>query len=267
MWKKILGGIVIFIVLVVGLAVWATSGLTDTATAFFDKIKAHDYKTAYYGYFSEDFKGKVSLEKFKQYIETNRMDQFKEINWGNREVDNGKGTLEGTLIMPGGSTIPIVVGFVKGQDNWKIYSIKKSEAGLITEKANISSQKSKSEESAIPPKEERIRLARQTVALLAEAVKAKDTSEFYNSISDLWKKQTTPEKFYQIFASLMKGANLVPLESMMPIENKEPTIDKYGILRMEIYYNTDSVKPLFKLSYIKENGDWKLSGIYIETKK
>ena len=266
MWKKILGGLVIFIVLVVGLALWATSGLTDTATAFFNKVKAHDYKTAYYGYLSDDFKGNVPLEKFKAFMEANRMDRFKEIKWGNREAENGKGKLEGTLIMPDGSSIPIVVDLVKGEESWKIYAVSKPAAGLKETPSDTRPQKSAG--GSVPPKEEYIRLARRTVAQVAESLRTRNTRPLYDSISETWKRQISPEKFQEIFSGMMKsGIDLTPLEQVSPKEVKPAFLDKDNLLNVRIYYPSRPVDIAFDLDYINEGGTWKLLGINIHGKQ
>jgi len=265
MWKKILGGIVVFIALLIGLVLWATSGLTETASAFFDKVKAHDYKTAYYGYLSDDFKGNVPLDRFKAFIEANRMDRFKEIEWGNRERENGKGKLEGTLVMPDGSTIPIVVEMVKGKESWKIYAISKPAAGL---KETGSDGKSSAAKPVVPPKAEVISLARETVAQVAEAIKAKDTAALYRNISDTWKAQISPEKFHEVFSGLMKnGVDLTPLERITPELGKEPSIDEEGLLNVQVVYPVTPAPIYFDLGYLNENGAWKLLKIRLYSKK
>ena len=265
MWKKILLGVVLFIVALFGLVMWATSGLTDTASAFFNKVKAHDYKTAYYGYLSDDFKGNVPLEKFKLYMERNRLDQFKEINWGNREVENSKGKLEGILLMPDGSNIPISVMFVKAEDGWKIYAVTKPAAGLQEtqdDKATRNMQK-----PSVPPTQIYMRLAKMTVEKAVTAFKSRDTDTFYDSISDLWKSQIDPKKFHQMYAPLMKpNVDLTPLIHIEPKEEKPAFIDKDNFLNVTLIYPTDNIKIYFRLAYVNENGQWKLAGMYISGK-
>lgn len=263
MWKKILLGIVGFIVISIGLAMWATSGLTDTATAFFDKVKAHDYKTAYYGYLSEDFKGNVPLEKFKIFMETNHLDKFKMIDWGNRETSNNTGKLEGTLVMPDGSSLPITIGFVKGEDRWKIYAISKPAAGL-QETEQVSTTRETQEETHIPSKLEYIQLARETVKQVSNTLKTKNSLTFYNSISELWRSQISPQKFQELFNGLINAKiNLTPLEAMTPVEYKPAFLDKNKLLNVQIFYPNASIPIAFDLQYINENGIWKLFGIDI----
>jgi len=265
MWKKILVGVIVLIVAVVGLAFWATSGLTDTASAFFNKVKAHDYKTAYYGYLSDDFKGNVPLETFQAFMETNHLDRFKDISWGNREVENGKGKLEGTLVMPDGSSIPINVMFVKGEDGWKIYAVTKPAAGIReTQSEEKNKQVSK---LTIPSKQAYMALARETVRNVATTLESKNTDMLYNTISSVWRSQITPDKFHQIFEGLMQSkTNLTPLVNMVPKEEKPAFLDENNILHVSINYPVQPVNILFDLDYINEGGEWKLFGINIHGK-
>jgi len=267
MWKKILLGVVGFIVIVVSLAIWATSGLSDTTSAFFNQIKNHDYKSAYYGYMSSDFKGNVPFEKFKLFIETNHIDKFQDISLGNREVSNGKGKIEVTLSMADGSSMPMVIGLVKGvDDTWKIYNIRKEASGII--QTNTDKKFEQSNTLVVPEKSEYIKLVKESIKDVAEAIRDKDTDAFYQKISSVWRSQISSDKFYQIFDAMIKAnSDLTPLTQMKPIENKPANIDKDGLLNIHIYYPTKPVAIFFDLIYHKENGIWKLFGINMYGKK
>jgi len=267
MWKKVLLGVVGFIVIVVGLAMWATSGLSDTTSVFFNQLKNHDYKTAYYGYMSSDFKGNVPFEKFKLFIETNHIDKFQDISLGNREVSNGKGKIEVTLSMADGSSMPMVIGLVKGvDDTWKIYNIRKEASGII--QTNTDKKFEQSNTLVVPEKSEYIKLVKESIKDVAEAIRDKDTDAFYQKISSVWRSQISSDKFYQIFDAMIKtNSNLMPLTQMKPIESKPANIDKDGLLNIHIYYPTKSVAIFFDLTYHKENGIWKLFGINIHGNK
>ncbi|SFV65842.1 hypothetical protein MNB_SV-10-1345 [hydrothermal vent metagenome] len=272
MWKKVVLGVLGFIVLVIGLTFWVTSGLTDNASAFFRKIKAHDYKTAYYAYLSDDFKDNVPFEKFKTFIETNHLDRFKEATWDSRETDGNKGRIEGSLLFENGSSIPITVMFSKSGDEWKIYAIKKSAAGIVEGKENSSVKAVEVENravvKAVPSSSEYLPFARKTVAQVADTLATKDSSKLYSNISERWREQISPEKFHSIFSGMIKsGVDLTALKNMNPIEEKPASIDKDGLLNIYIYYPTKPVAVVFDLNYINEYGHWKLFGINIHGKQ
>ncbi len=268
MFKKIVIGIILIFVLAVALVFWATSGITDTAKAFFEKLKSHDYKTAYAEYLSEDFKTKVPLNRFKNFIVSNRLDRFKDIKWGNREINGRFGTLQGTLITDNGGSIPIVLKFVKGENNWKIYAIKKPSAGINTISTNNVKKQVNKTITQIPSKNERLKLAKESVKHFVESIKAKDMKEFYDNIASLWQRQTTPEKLKGVFKPLIQNStDLTVLENMTPIEDSSAQIDKNGVLKLNIYYQTEPSQVAFELKYYKENGQWKLIGLHVFPRK
>ena len=112
MWKKILGGFVIFIVLVVSLAMYATSGMTEVVNEFFIHVKSKHYADAY-NMFSEDFKQSTSEEQFKNFVIQNALINYKEANWDSRSVENKIGKLEGTITTQNGGVIPFRIQLIK----------------------------------------------------------------------------------------------------------------------------------------------------------
>ncbi len=140
MWKKILLGLLAFVGLLVALVFWATSGMTDAADDFFNLLSQKNYTTAYNKYISSDFKDKMSLSMFINYVKSNHFDEVKETNWGNRQINGNLGELEGSLVTDKGA-IPIRLKFVKAADSWQIYAINKPQAGINSESSTESKSK------------------------------------------------------------------------------------------------------------------------------
>ena len=130
MWKKILGGFVVFILLLVALVMWATSGMSDVANEFFIDVKNKHYSDAY-NLTSSDFKGSTSLDVFTKFIQSNKLDEYKDSSWSERSINGKVGTLKGVITLKNGDNIPIAVQFVKSSsDEWKILGIQKESAGV-----------------------------------------------------------------------------------------------------------------------------------------
>ncbi len=81
----------------------------------------------------------------------------------------GTGHLEGDVSTKSGGKIPLTLTFVKENGGWKIYSIQKSQAGLVAESGG----------QAIPSKTEAAKLAVDTTLSFARAVNANDLKAFY----------------------------------------------------------------------------------------
>jgi len=119
-WKKVLLGIVIFIVGVVALAMFATSGLDKPVQRHFAALHSGDFVAAY-SELSVAARQATSLDQFKAMIAGNPgLAHVTGESFTTREWNNGQGHLEGVLELEGGGKLPIVVNLVKENDEWKI---------------------------------------------------------------------------------------------------------------------------------------------------
>lgn len=281
MWKKILLGLAVFIGLIVGLAFWATSGMSSVADNFFNLLTQKNYTTAYNEYLSSDFKGKTPLSKFIDYVKTNRFDDIKETNWGNREINGNLGELEGSLVTKNGGAIPIKLKLVKANDNWQIYAITKPQSGISSENSLKESDKKSKETGSVYTKPSNLKLPsnQELVVLITDAmqhfsysVKDKSMQEFYNSISNMWKKQTSLEELNRVFKKVIDAnIDFTPLIDTKP-EIKSSEITPDGALKVNALYkgeaiNMPNVKVELVTTYVNENGKWRLLGFTIRLKK
>jgi len=254
---KIIVGVLAVLAILAGVVFMMTSGMSDTATAFFSDIKAKNYAKAY-TYLSEDFKANASEDDFKEFLEKSALLNFKKTSWNSRSVSGGKGKLEGSVITETGGVIPITLNFVKENTAWKIYSIYKPKAGLTQ---NDPSGK-------LPSKEALIKLVDESLFKFADSVNSKDFSEFHAYISHLWRKQITVKELNRIFKPFTDAEiNMVPaLKANNPLFDSTPSIDENGILVLKGHYPTRPSKVMFKLSYIYEGIGWKLVGTNVNIK-
>ena len=119
-WKKVVLGIVIFIVLVIALAMWATSGLVEPVQKHFAALRSGDVVAAY-SELSVAARQQTSLEDFKKMVTA--MPALTHVtgeSFSTRENNNGEGRLEGVLELEGGGKLPIQIRLVKENDAWKI---------------------------------------------------------------------------------------------------------------------------------------------------
>ena len=254
---KILTGILVFIAVVIGIVFFLTSGMTDNATAFFNEVKAKNYDAAY-DYLSEDFKASTPKEDFVSFLDRSALINFKETSWGERSFSGNQGELDGSVITDNGGVIPIKIGFIKENDEWKIYSIFKPKAGLTEDNAA----------GKIPPADALMKLTDESLMAFASAVNAKDFTEFHSDISNLWQKQITAHELGEIFKAFTDGnINMVPaLKTHNPVFDAEPLINSDGVMVLEGHYPTQPSKLLFTLKYIYEGVGWKLIGISVNIK-
>jgi len=123
LWKKILIGIGVFILLIIILAFSATSGIVKVAEKQLNLISSGDLKGAY-ALTSQEFQKSVSYDKFMAYVNNYAvLKDNKGHKFTSRETQGDTGTIEGTLTAKDGTTMPVEYKFVKENSEWKILSL------------------------------------------------------------------------------------------------------------------------------------------------
>lgn len=260
MFKKILmvlGGVIVFAVLIVAGVFYFTADMTKTADKFFS-LAAQDKWDEASKCLSKDFLSSTTMDQLKDYLAQGDFKNYKDSSWGSRKVSRGIGEIEGKINTHDGGAIPLEITFIKEEDGWKIQHIQKTDAGVAAS--------SKTKE--IPTEAQLVNLAKVSMSDFIAAVNAADFSPFYKNISKLWQAQTDPGKLNEAFDSFIKAKFDWPnLEKTEPLFDEKPEIDDVGRLVLKGYFPTKSYIIYFKLSYIYEHPEWKLFGINVDVKK
>lgn len=123
LWKKILIGVGIFILLVVGLSFSATSGIVDVAEKQLNLIGSGDMKGAY-ALTSQEFQRSVTYDNFLAYVNNYVvLKNYKDHSFSSREIQGATGTISGTLTATDGTVTPVEYQLIKENDTWKILSL------------------------------------------------------------------------------------------------------------------------------------------------
>ena len=225
-----------------------TAGMTAAADGFFTAGKVKDLARAK-TYLAEDFRASTSDAQLTAFFESSTLSRYQSSSWSNRSIQNGRGELDGEFRTDTGGVVPMKIGFVKEAGQWKIYSLKKPEAGLSSE----------IERRAVPPPEEQRRLVKATIHSFADAVARRNYGEFHSSISGLWQRQLTVEALGGLLKPFVdSGDNFLPLDQRSPtIESA--AVDDAGLLVLAGRYPLDS-QFTFKTKYLYEGIDWKPAG-------
>lgn len=255
-WVKVLLGIGLFIASIIAAVFYFTSGMVDSANAFFTAVQQKDMVKAR-TYLAEDFKASTDEKALTEFLAKSTLLNFKESSWSNRQITNGRGELDGSITTETGGVVPIKLSFVKENEAWKIYSIQKPTAGLQVENASPS----------LPAQAEQIALVKQSMHDFLVSVDKKDMEHFRSTVSNLWQQQFTTEKFNQSFKAITdNGANWSALESVEPVLSAEAKMDENGVLLLVGHYPTKPSQVQFEQKYIYEGTAWKLIGFSIEAK-
>jgi len=279
MWKKIIFWVVIFFVAIYALVMYATAGLTETASEFFIHVKTKHYNDAY-EMLSDDFKQSTTKEQLKEFLIKNSLVDYKSADWSSRSTENSKGKLEGTITTKNGAVIPLSIDFIKyGEDEWRIYAISKDATGLqvtSTQESKPSAEKTPiiektptidSNKAKTPSKDQILSMTKKYTQIFALSINAKSMSGFYDNVSNFWKKQTSVAELDKAFDAFFKaGIDFTQLEGMTPILDKEPQILKNGTLETFGHYPTSPSTVYFNYTYIYEDAQWKLIGLNVNVK-
>jgi len=226
-------------------------GLTNL---FLNYAKKGEFTKAYQ-LTSKKFQRSNSLEDFKIFILENDFIDYKGLSLAKTYfVWKEKGQFKGKIKTKKGQSVPIQLNFEKREGAWKIVFIGTSK-GVIGER----------EIKEVPKKDELGNLVQATMDLFVESIAKNDFSEFYESISESWKKQITKEEISSGFQNIINsGADLSFVRETNPVFTKEAFVDKYGILTIEGKYSKESRSLSFVLKYVFEGTEWKLFGIEIK---
>ena len=108
-------------------------------------------------------------------------------------------------------------------------------------------------------------LVGDTMESFNSAVQSDDFADFHSQISQAWQEQITADKLQEVFSPLVKQkVDLTPKPGSKLTYSPKPTIDENGMMVLNGSYQTVRGKKLpFKLTYVKEDSDWKLFGIRV----
>ncbi len=263
-WKKILIGLVVVIVAVIAIVFYATSDITKTADAFFQAVKSGDAEQME-GYLSGGFKRSTDREGLQAFIRDTGLDRFSSASWGGRSVDTSggvtRGELEGSITLEGGEIVPLTIKFVKEGDDWKINAIEKDKAGISE------GEEPKPVSHDVPSNADLVAMVNATTQTFGRSLKARSLDEFYDSISETWKRQTTVEDLNAAFKVFIDAElDLAGIAGMSPVFDMEPAIGENGVLVIEGHYPSTPLRLDFQQKYLQEGSEWKLLGLNMNVK-
>jgi hypothetical protein len=110
-------------------------------------------------------------------------------------------------------------------------------------------------------------LIAQTLLAFNHAIKTKNFTAFHDSLSEAWKKQSTPSSLQASFQEFIdKKIDIAPIKGQKPqVDPPQQAVD--NTLQLKGRYQTTPSPIGFELEYAHEKGDWKLQRIAIRVGK
>ena len=144
----------------------------------------------------------------------------------------------------------------------------KSENSNKKEKTT-STTKSNAAKYEVPGDEEMQEMTRQALLDFNDAVQGGDFTDFHSTISKTWQKQTTPERFNQVFSEFIsKKVDISGVGSRDAEYSPDPAVEMDKGAKKLIAkgcYATSPRPVKFVLKWIPEAKEWKLFGIEVDT--
>ncbi len=247
---KIIAGLAVFFVLAFTVVIYLTADMVEAVDEFFVAASQGDEDGAY-NLLAQEFQAGTSKEELMVFLNSLQIQDLDVIEWGERSISGGQGSIAGTLKLKGGGSVPLTVDMVSEDDGWRIYTISKAPSGIQDVPMAYE----------MPPEEEVVRLVNQSTIAFAESVQADSMEQFLGHISALWQSQTNAAELDEIFGAFFElESDFRILANYPPVFHKAPEIDERGVLVVRGHYPTTPDKFYFRQSYIYEGVGWKLFG-------
>src|SRR5215204_3966768 len=127
--------------------------------------------------------------------------------------------------------------------------------------------KADASKAQVPAEDEMQDIVKKTLLDFNDALQKEDFTDFHKTISKVWQKQITPDKFKESFKDFIDGeADLSSIRSMKAKFNGPAEITKStGVKTLESRgeYPTSDKNTEFELKYLAEGKEWKLIGLKV----
>jgi hypothetical protein len=120
----------------VGLFVYALITLTGEPVTAADRMLALvgvEKITEAYQSTAAAYQADHTEPQFFEQMKKSGLTGYQSSFWHNRQIKNNQATLEGTVTLRNGTTIPVTVELVKEGDAWKVLSVQVQQGGVIVE--------------------------------------------------------------------------------------------------------------------------------------
>ena len=255
MWKKIVLGLLAFIVIAIALALYFTKTISEVADKQLEALRKGDVTTAY-SYGSKDFKASTSLPDFENFLNAYpSLKNNKSTSWSSREINNNTGTLMGSLTSTDGAVTPIEYHFVKENGDWKILGLQLHQTGAtIVNQSPTNQEQSKATSKTTGD----IKKGEIYQILVSDAMNAKGNVEAT--------KKIIPAKSPKVYVStyilhakkgLTVTAEMVRVANGAKIGPSVATVTKNGnVIRDFSFTNTETIWPAgdYKINVTTSNG-------------
>lgn len=207
---------------------------------------------------ADGFRAQQDEPSFTRAVKQLELNNYSSVSWHSRQIDNREGTAEGTVTTKNGFLKSITIRLIQENGTWAVAGVRYGGIDLVT----ISSK------MRVPRMPEREHMVAEALLSFNQAVQDKDFTSFYNTLSEIWKKEITPKKLQRVFQEFIdQEINIAPIMNLKPRMTPRAELNDKGMLVLEGHYATRPSQVRFELEYSNETSGWKLSGITVRVGK
>ena len=235
----------------------------DTLLAFNQAVQEKSFAGFYREQTSATFRKQFTLQKFSEAFQVFIEKEYDISNIAKAEpvfdpapaVDK-----DGVLLLKGHyatrpNKVTFLLRYLREGSNWKVLGINVQAVPFVENTGKVPSDK------------EVKGLVLDTLLAFNKAVQSESFENFYARISELWRKETTPEKLMAIFQTFVdKNINIAEISKLDPVFDEPPAINADGFLVAKGFYAPEGRKVFFELKYVDQDAAWKLIGINVNVK-
>jgi hypothetical protein len=243
----------IFLGVVIYFGFALTSGVADAGKTFLSQIGSGNIKEAYESA-SATLKSQQTEEEFEESVKKLGLTDYASASWSNRQMENDRGQLEGSVTTRSGGVIPLRMELIKESGKWKVFALSAPQAGVAAEQSA----------KAVPSDEKLKAMALESLLAFNKAVQDKSFAAFQEQGSSAFREQLSPEKLLAAFKGFVdQGIDISSIEKVQPVFDTPPAIDAHGVLILKGSYPTKPRPVVFELKYGFESGGWRIQGINV----
>jgi hypothetical protein len=203
---------------------------------------------------ADGFRAQQDEASFTEAVKQLGLTDYSSVSWHNRQIGNQEGTAEGAVTTKSGGPMPVSIRLVQERGKWAVVGVRYGGVDLAMIKAR----------PTVPPEPELERMVAEALLAFNQAVKAKDFTAFYGNLSEVWKKETTPERLRQIFQEFIdKNIDIGGIKDVKPRVPPLAGLSDRGVLVIAGHFPTQPSQVRFELKYANEGRGWKLMGIAV----
>ncbi len=253
---SIIGGFAVLGAVIIAVVFWFTGGAVDATEEFLALIAQEKIEEAYQST-ATGFRSQQDQASFAATVKGIGLTRYVSASWANRQIQNDRATLEGSVTTADGGTIPLTIELVSEAEQWRVLS-------LTTPMAGAAIADGDNRKPVVPDDNAVRQLVNQTMRSFGQALERNDFAPFYATISDRWKGQISGEGLSRAFQPLVdQKTSFANIQTVDPTFGARPSIDQNGLLVTSGSYATEPHRAKFELSYIYEAPAWKLFGIHV----